>query len=344
MNYDMASKMKPEAYLIEGAIQRHVFIIPLRDGTVQTFVESSGTSNTERERVKSFPGLCYPISHITHDREGHLYYSKLTPVFIRNGEIDARGMERLGKMYNIDDIRVKQDRVFKWEFLLIRDFVHHHDPELWECFMLPYKISTLKEPLRTEMKRKLFKLFHFAILFHQMILQYFATEEQLVCSCVISSESVWNHDFLEMKEFLLRKHPSAEMYRTVRTRRVVTINDEQLMERRKYRNAEIPLDLYVTLRSADGIYEEGVDAVDDPDLSSQPTLILLITNSTHLDRHAPPDAPLALRERIFEHPVDPPLLRHRSDPRDDRPRRKTARSTSRQRSKSKHRSRSRSRD
>jgi hypothetical protein len=229
----------PEAYVVsEGDLDRNVKILQLLDGTTQTFLQSSGSSNPK----KSYPGLYYPITHVGVKADGTPWYGKIISV-------PTASRPRLNPVYCNESTCIKPMTVLKWQYELMRDFVVAHDKPLWDSLFDPYG-SRQGTPEEVAAKRKkLFKLSAWLHHFNEMLEQYFATEAQLVCSCCLSQHSIWDTKFYPMKQFLLVRHEGAEAYYQAAAELEPSeqINDTQLKTRMEERDATIPPTAYEEL-------------------------------------------------------------------------------------------------
>ncbi len=220
----------PEAYVVsEGDLDRNVKILQLLDGTTQTFLQSSGSSNPK----KSYAGLYYPITHVGVKADGTPWYGKIISV-------SAASRDRLNPVYCKETTCIKPMTVLQWQYDLMRDFVVAHDEPLWDSLFDPTSLWTGTPDEVAAKRKKLFKLSAWLHHFNEMLEQYFATEAQLVCSCCLSSDSIWDTKFYPMKQFLLVRHEGAEAYyQAAKLTQGEKISDAQLKARMVERHAEI---------------------------------------------------------------------------------------------------------
>jgi len=296
-------------YVQERDLTRTIYILSIAGGRPQTFVESSGTSN---QGSQSYPKLCYPISHITRKPDGSILYGKITPACIDNHRRTFLFKDPvLEARYAADDVCLKADlRLFKWQYFLIRDFINYYDPFAWKWLMYSHIVSGHDPEIRDQVQRWFYKLFHHLRDFLDMSRQYFATEEQIVCSSALSAEgSIWDSPgFIELREFIRQRDPALfDHYREIRDthkQRGVPITDEELTERMKLRNAELLRRAninYLTLPHDLDPDEPGVKSeVDD-----QYVIYHKLNNRYAFERIAPPDAKESLQEPIFTRPLPP---------------------------------------
>lgn len=234
-----------EAYIVSETIpdseplHRNVKILRLLDGETQTFLQSSGRSNPQ----KPYAGLYYPITHVGVKADGTPWYGKIISVPAVNSMLSR---DRLTSVYCQETTCIKSMTVLKWQYELMRDFVVAHDAPLWNFLFDSYSSRQgTAEEVATN-RKKLFKVSAWLHHFNEMLEQYFATEAQLVCSCCLSDDSIWDTTFLPMKQFLLHKYPHAEAYYQAAAELEPDefISDEELKEHMVRRHAEIPPDAY----------------------------------------------------------------------------------------------------
>ena len=232
-----------EAYVVTETlpgevIHRIVKILRLLDGETQAFLQSSGRSNSQ----KPYAGLYYPITHVGVKADGTPWYGKIISV-------SEASRARLNPVYCKESTCIKPMTVLKWQYELMRDFVVAHDAPLWDLLFDPYGARQGTPEEVAAKRKKLFKLSAWLHHFNEMLEQYFATEAQLVCSCCISSDSIWETKFYPMKQFLLRKYPRAEAYYQAAADLEPSeqISDAQLKVRMVERHAEIPPTAYEEL-------------------------------------------------------------------------------------------------
>ena len=232
-----------EAYVVtetlpnDEKIKRNVIILPLLDGTTQTFLQSSGRSNP----AKPYAGLYYPVTHVGVKADGTPWYGKIISV-------PSALRARLNPVYCKETTCIKPMAVLQWQYDLMRDFVVAHDEPLWSSLFDPTSSRQGTPDEVADKRKKLFKASHWLHHFNEMLEQYFATEAQLVCSCCLSQHSIWDTKFYPMKQFLLHKYPGAEAYyQAAELTPGKEITDAQLKDRMKKRGAEINPDAYETL-------------------------------------------------------------------------------------------------
>lgn len=235
----------PEAYIVSETIPdseplfRNVKILQLLDGETQTFLQSSGRSNPQ----KPYAGLYYPITHVGVKADGTPWYGKIISVPAVNARLSR---DRLTSVYCQETTCIKSMTVLKWQYELMRDFVVAHDAPLWNFLFDSYSARQGSAEEVANNRKKLFKLSVWLHHFNEMLEQYFATEAQLVCSCCLSLDSIWDTTFYPMKQFLLHKYPHAEAYyqAAAELEPDEPISDEELKEHMGRRHAEISPDAY----------------------------------------------------------------------------------------------------
>jgi hypothetical protein len=301
-----------EVYLVnEGPLVRKIFILRIH-GRFQTFVTSSGRSN---KGARSYPGLCYPITHITTkmDEAGvrRRWYGKQQELCLilgsRLGEYEFRGIGDLKSRYETDDLCLKPAiRLFKWQYFLFRDFVRHYDPNAWDWLLNWPVISRQPPEISNQIKRVVYKLFHSIHYFREMSGQYFATEEQIVCSAALSlDDSPWSRpELIDLREFIRQRQPDLfAYYRALRDREGIIVSDSFLRKRMEVRNA-------ILLRRTGIDYSRMLTERDPdpilPDESNEQLLVSQMTNSKHtFQRFEPNGETLVEQEPIFSPKLPP---------------------------------------
>jgi hypothetical protein len=227
----------------ERRIDRLVRILPMMDGTTQTFVESSGSSNEQH----SYPGLCFPITHVGKMLSGSTWYGKIIRM-VKPDRLIAMG-------YDPATTRTKPIDVSIWQYELMKSMMlEKYGEQLWDIYLSNGAGKPSDRPTLYAMAIELKNL-------NTVIERYFATESQLVCSCCISSDtSIWNMPLergglRDVKDYICRKYPAeAAYYMSIKDiPSSEGIPDARLDELMKEMGAEIPLHAYDTLATVRNI-------------------------------------------------------------------------------------------
>jgi hypothetical protein len=300
---------REEIYIV-GNRRIHRKIIILRvHGRFQTFLISSGKSN---KGSHSYPGLCYPITHITTKIYGdgvrRRWYGKQSSVCLMpdSKEYAFKPFHDMRHRFETDDLCLKPgNRLFKWQYFLFRDFVRHYDPNAWDWLLNWSHISRQSVEVGQQIKRVLYKLVHSLQYFRKMSTQYFATEEQIVCSAALSLEdSAWGRpELIDLREFIRQRDPDLfTYYRAVRDREGIVVTEAFLRRRMEARQA-------ILLRRT-GIDYRTMLTERNPDLGThdethEQTILAQMLSAKHVFARFEPLDEDALQEPIFSPHLPP---------------------------------------